>query len=277
MDDADIVRHIQELADEEHALERAHEGSSLSRAERDRLRGIEVALDQCWDLLRQRRARRDAGQDPDGTTVRPEEVVERYQQYGRGACTPGVSANALVVPPTSAVRCRRETDRLIASGSWARTDRRARWRSLTVIAVVAGVTAGLVFASLAGAWRTNTSFERLREQTRGADAAVFSSQVGQIHPDWSKLATRPEVESLAPWYLLFGTSPGESAETVMFGAVDGNWLHAVDRVILRAGRMYDPRADDEIVIDEEQQCRSQPAMLIHVARVPFGMKTSPRQ
>jgi hypothetical protein len=80
MDDADIVQQIQELAEEEHALERAHEGSSLSRAERDRLRGIEVALDQCWDLLRQRRARRDAGQDPDVTTVRPEEVVERYQQ-----------------------------------------------------------------------------------------------------------------------------------------------------------------------------------------------------
>jgi hypothetical protein len=80
MDDADIVRRIQELADEEHALERAHEGTPPSRAERDRLRGIEVALDQCWDLLRQRRARRDAGQDPDATTVRPEDVVERYQQ-----------------------------------------------------------------------------------------------------------------------------------------------------------------------------------------------------
>ncbi len=80
MDDADIVRRIQELADEEHALERAHEGTAPSRTERDRLRGIEVALDQCWDLLRQRRARRDAGQDPDATTVRPEDVVERYQQ-----------------------------------------------------------------------------------------------------------------------------------------------------------------------------------------------------
>jgi ABC-type antimicrobial peptide transport system permease subunit len=138
-----------------------------------------------------------------------------------------------------------------ASGSWARADRRARWRSLAVIAVVAGVTAGLAFASLAGARRTNTAFERLREQTRGADAAVFASQVGELHPDWSKLAARPEVATLAPWYLLFGTSPGESEETVMFGAVDGNWLHTVDRPILRAGRMFDPRADDEMVIDED--------------------------
>jgi hypothetical protein len=41
---------------------------------------VEVALDQCWDLLRQRRARRSAGQDPDEATVRPEEVIERYKQ-----------------------------------------------------------------------------------------------------------------------------------------------------------------------------------------------------
>ena len=80
MDDADIVRRITHLADEEHRLERAHAGKALSAEELDRLRELEVALDQCWDLLRQRRARRRAGQDPDAATVRPEEVVERYQQ-----------------------------------------------------------------------------------------------------------------------------------------------------------------------------------------------------
>jgi hypothetical protein len=80
MDDAEIVRRITELADEEHRLERTHAGDGLSEAELDRLRATEVALDQCWDLLRQRRARRDAGQDPNEATVRPGEVVERYQQ-----------------------------------------------------------------------------------------------------------------------------------------------------------------------------------------------------
>jgi hypothetical protein len=44
------------------------------------LREIEITLDQCWDLLRQRRARRAAGQDPDDVAVRPEEVVEHYRQ-----------------------------------------------------------------------------------------------------------------------------------------------------------------------------------------------------
>ena len=80
MDDLDIVRRISELADQEHALERSHGGDGLAEDELRRLREIEVALDQCWDLLRQRRARRTAGQDPDDATARPEDVVERYQQ-----------------------------------------------------------------------------------------------------------------------------------------------------------------------------------------------------
>ena len=80
MDDADIVLRISELAEQEHALERAHQGDGLSAEELERLRLMEVALDQCWDLLRQRRARRRAGQDPDAAGVRPEGVVEDYEQ-----------------------------------------------------------------------------------------------------------------------------------------------------------------------------------------------------
>ena len=80
MDDLEIVRHIGALADEEHALERAHAGEPLSGAELERLRAVEVALDQCWDLLRQRRARRQAGQDPDAASTRGGEIVEGYQQ-----------------------------------------------------------------------------------------------------------------------------------------------------------------------------------------------------
>jgi hypothetical protein len=80
MDDLDIVRHIDDLTGEEHKLERAHTGEALSDSELQRLRAIEVALDQCWDLLRQRRARRHAGEDPDQAAVRPEQIVEGYQQ-----------------------------------------------------------------------------------------------------------------------------------------------------------------------------------------------------
>lgn len=79
MNDGDVIRRIGELADEEHRLEQAHAGP-LTDAEQSRLHEIEVALDQCWDLLRQRRARRSVGEDPDGASVRPEGVVEGYQQ-----------------------------------------------------------------------------------------------------------------------------------------------------------------------------------------------------
>ena len=79
MDDLDILHRIQTLVDEEHALERPGT-AELSDAELARLNQIEVALDQCWDLLRQRRARRDAGLDPDEATARPDSVVEGYEQ-----------------------------------------------------------------------------------------------------------------------------------------------------------------------------------------------------
>ena len=80
MEDVDIVRRIGELAGEEHMLEQSHVGARLSEEEIGRMHAIEVALDQCWDLLRQRRARRSAGQDPDTASVRPEDVVEGYKQ-----------------------------------------------------------------------------------------------------------------------------------------------------------------------------------------------------
>jgi hypothetical protein len=81
MADVDIQQHIQSLIDEEHRLRGAlSEGDISPGEEHERLRGIEVELDQCWDLLRQRRARRAAGQDPADTEVRPPGTVENYRQ-----------------------------------------------------------------------------------------------------------------------------------------------------------------------------------------------------
>ncbi|MEN9505187.1 MAG: hypothetical protein RI958_1113 [Actinomycetota bacterium] len=79
MDDVDVIGRISRLLDEEHAIER----SALHRRthdERVRLRQIEATLDQCWDLLRQRRARQRVGRDPDEAIERPVVVVERYEQ-----------------------------------------------------------------------------------------------------------------------------------------------------------------------------------------------------
>jgi hypothetical protein len=80
MKDNEIVEQIDQLVDQEHDLERRHAADGLSEAERKQLQEIEVRLDQCWDLLRQRRARRSAGQDPGDAQVRSAEVVEHNQQ-----------------------------------------------------------------------------------------------------------------------------------------------------------------------------------------------------
>jgi hypothetical protein len=75
VDDQDIFARIQALVDEEHQLR-----EDDSEEQQARISDLEVTLDQCWDLLRQRRARRHAHLDPDEAAVRDETVVERYQQ-----------------------------------------------------------------------------------------------------------------------------------------------------------------------------------------------------
>ena len=80
MDDAELLTRIQALVDEEHRLEREHAGSPPDEKTRARLHELELGLDQCWDLLRQRRARRHAGEDPDPAAPRPPSTVEGYQQ-----------------------------------------------------------------------------------------------------------------------------------------------------------------------------------------------------
>ncbi len=81
MEDDDLIARIDALVEHEHRLHtRSTQGEPLSEAEKEQLAELEVRLDQCWDLLRQRRARRHAGQDPDEAAARPAEVVERYQQ-----------------------------------------------------------------------------------------------------------------------------------------------------------------------------------------------------
>jgi hypothetical protein len=80
VDDQEIIGHIDRLVDEEHHLRQQHELEPLDEIDAGRLKTVEVALDQCWDLLRQRRARRNAGLDPDTAVSRDIGTVEGYQQ-----------------------------------------------------------------------------------------------------------------------------------------------------------------------------------------------------
>ena len=76
--DAGVLRHIEDLVDEEHRLRNA--AAPLDERAARRLEHLQVELDQCWDLMRQRRAKREFGDDPDEASVRPEEIVESYEQ-----------------------------------------------------------------------------------------------------------------------------------------------------------------------------------------------------
>ena len=81
MDDKEIMARITDLIGTEHELRgQLQRGELSSEQERERLRSAEEALDQCWDLLRQRRARRQYGENPDGAESRPVPEVEGYQQ-----------------------------------------------------------------------------------------------------------------------------------------------------------------------------------------------------
>jgi hypothetical protein len=78
MDDQKVLDHINELTREEQTLFEREAKGAATEADIARLRRLEVSLDQCWDLLRQRRARREYGQDPDEARVRDEKTVEGY-------------------------------------------------------------------------------------------------------------------------------------------------------------------------------------------------------
>lgn len=75
--DLPVLKHIERLVSDEHQL---HAKGTLSASDRERIQKLQIELDQCWDLLRQRRALREVGLDPNDAQVRVPEVVEKYEQ-----------------------------------------------------------------------------------------------------------------------------------------------------------------------------------------------------
>ena len=78
--DQPVLGHIQQLVEEEHRLFERKDRETVGEIDRQRLAQVQVELDQCWDLLRQRRALREVGLDPNMAQVRPAQVVENYEQ-----------------------------------------------------------------------------------------------------------------------------------------------------------------------------------------------------
>jgi len=80
VEDPQIHGAIDRMVAEEHELWEREAAGEATDSDRQRLEAVRVSLDQCWDLLRQRRARREAGRNPDAAELRAPEVVERYEQ-----------------------------------------------------------------------------------------------------------------------------------------------------------------------------------------------------
>ncbi len=80
MDDRSILHTISDLVAEEKALRAKHAGADLDEGDQDRLDQVEADLDRCWDLLRQRRAKEEFGENPDAAAARPVSEVESYLQ-----------------------------------------------------------------------------------------------------------------------------------------------------------------------------------------------------
>ncbi len=133
---------------------------------------------------------------------------------------------------------------------WARADTRRRWRSVVLLGLLAGVTAAFATASFAGARRTDTALTRLDKATNAADAFVFPSQIGDLHPHWARLAARPEVAQLAVWDLIFCYLNGQPNGVLFASDGDGEFT-TMDKPVVLAGRMFNPKADDEAVVNEQ--------------------------
>jgi len=80
MNDTEILQHINALVEEEHNLLERRTQGAIPQDQHERIQQLEVALDQCWDLLRQRRARREFGFNPEEAQERDPKIVEHYQQ-----------------------------------------------------------------------------------------------------------------------------------------------------------------------------------------------------
>jgi hypothetical protein len=80
MDDDKIHGNIEQLVSEEHELWNRESSGQATDEDRRRLDAVKVSLDQCWDLLRQRRGLREEGGNPDDAHARPESIVENYRQ-----------------------------------------------------------------------------------------------------------------------------------------------------------------------------------------------------
>jgi ABC-type lipoprotein release transport system permease subunit len=132
---------------------------------------------------------------------------------------------------------------------WPASELRRRWASLVILGLLAGAASGLAIAAFDGASRSGTAYTRMREKLNAADAIFFPSQVAVGDADVTKLSTLDEVEGWAGFSLNDSHIDELSDGSSPFIAVGNGWFDTIERAKVIEGRLPDPNADDEAVIN----------------------------
>src|SRR6266536_327873 len=135
--------------------------------------------------------------------------------------------------------------------AWLRLERRRRWRSLIVLALLVALVTATVLAAVAGARRGQTAFGRLWARTLPATATVLPNQPGF---DWAKVRALPEVSALSTCPVSFGFAldccPAASTE---FPPADSELTRTIERPVVLEGRLFNPSRADEVLVTSQFQ------------------------
>ncbi len=130
---------------------------------------------------------------------------------------------------------------------WARSELRRRWLSLVLLGVLGGLAGGLAIAAYDGAQRSETAYDRMRDQLHGADVILFPSQVAMYDFDPTILDSLPEVESWGGFSLNDSSIDGLPAGATPM-IVSNDWFATLEGAKLLQGRLPDPTRDDEALV-----------------------------
>jgi hypothetical protein len=135
---------------------------------------------------------------------------------------------------------------MLVTLTWLRLDGLRRWRSLAVLALLIALATATVLTSIAGARRGQTAFDRLWARTLPATVTVLPNQPGF---DWAKVAALPEVTALTKFPVVFGyQAQGFPGASTGFPLADDQMTRTIERPVMMAGRLFNPRRADEVII-----------------------------
>ena len=131
---------------------------------------------------------------------------------------------------------------MLITATWLRLDARRRWRSLAVLALLIALATATILTSIAGARRGESAYNRLWARTLPATVTVLPNQPGF---DWARIAALPGVAALTKFPVAFGfEAQGYTAASSGFPLADDQMARTIERPVILAGRLFNPRRAD---------------------------------